>query len=157
MAGFEQWIDVDVPIRTAYNQWTQFESFPKFMEGVERVVQLSDSRLTWRANVFGKVEEWDARITEQVPDQRVAWASTSGAPNSGIVTFQPLGPSQTRVVLAMSYEPQGVIENLGDKLGLLERRVKGDLRRFKEFIEGQGRESGAWRGEIKDGEIERGV
>jgi uncharacterized membrane protein len=155
MAGFEKWTDVEVPVRTAYNQWTQFEEFPRFMEGVERVTQLSNARLSWRANVFGKVEEWDARIVEQTPDQKVAWASTSGAPNKGEVTFEPLGPSSTRVVLNLSYEPQGVLEHLGDKLGLLERRVEGDLRRFKEYIEGRGRESGAWRGAIK--ERERGA
>jgi uncharacterized membrane protein len=155
MAGFEKWIEVGVPVRTAYNQWTQFEEFPHFMEGVERVTQLSDSRLTWRANIFGKVEEWDARITEQTPDKRVAWESTSGAPNAGVVSFQPIGPDRTRVGLHISYEPQGILENVGDRLGLLERRVEGDLQRFKAFIESRGRETGAWRGEIKDGTLER--
>jgi uncharacterized membrane protein len=135
MAGFEHWIDVDVPVRTAYTRWAQFEQFPRFMEGVERVTQLSDARLTWRANVFGRIEEWDARIVEQIPDQKIAWTSTSGAPNRGQVTFEPLGPRTTRVTLALSYEPQGVLENLGDMLGLLERRVEGDLRRFKAYVE----------------------
>jgi uncharacterized membrane protein len=119
MAGFEKWIEVDVPVRTAYNQWTQFEEFPRFMEGVERVVQHGDSRVSWRASIFGKVEEWDSHITDQTPDKRVAWESTSGAQNNGVVSFQPIGPSRTRVGLHISYEPQGILENIGDKLGLL--------------------------------------
>jgi uncharacterized membrane protein len=155
MAGFEKWIEVDVPVRTAYNQWTQFEEFPRFMEGVERVVQHGDSRVSWRASIFGKVEEWDSHITDQTPDKRVAWESTSGAQNNGVVSFQPIGPSRTRVGLHISYEPQGILENIGDKLGLLERRVEGDLERFKRFIEERGRETGAWRGEIEDGDVKR--
>jgi uncharacterized membrane protein len=155
MAGFETWIEVAVPVRTAYNQWTQFEEFPHFMEGVERVTQLSDSRLVWRANIFGKVEEWEARITDQTPDRRVAWESTSGAPNAGVVSFQPIGPRRTRIGLHISYEPQGPLEALGDKLGLLERRVQGDLERFKSFIESRGHATGAWRGAIDSGIVTR--
>ena len=154
MATIEKSIDVDVPVRTAYNQWTQFEDFPQFMEGVEEVKQVTDERLHWRANVAGKTQEWDARITEQTPDQRVAWTAEDGAPNAGVVTFHQLEPQKTRVMLQMDYEPQGVVENVGDALGFVSRRVEGDLERFKEFIEERGRETGAWRGEI---EQERGA
>jgi uncharacterized membrane protein len=149
MGNIERSIDVDVPVRTAYNQWTQFESFPKFMDGVKEVQQLDDKRLHWRATIAGKEEEWDAVITEQAPDMRVAWTSTSGAPNAGVVTFHRLEENKTRVMLQLDYEPQGVVEALGDKLGIVERRVKGDLERFKEFIENRGSETGAWRGTIE--------
>jgi len=142
-------IDVDVPVRTAYNQWTQFESFPQFMEGVQEVRQLDDTRLHWRATIAGKEEQWDAKITEQNPDQRVAWTSTSGAQNAGVVTFHRLGENQTRVTLQLDYDPEGVVENVGDALGFVSRRVEGDLERFKAFIEKRGHETGAWRGEIK--------
>jgi uncharacterized membrane protein len=149
MGNIERSIDVDVPVRTAYNQWTQFESFPKFMDGVKEVQQLDDKRLHWRATIAGKEEEWDAVITEQAPDMRVAWTSTSGAPNAGVVTFHRLEENKTRVMLQLDYEPQGVVEAVGDKLGIVERRVKGDLERFKEFIENRGSETGAWRGTIE--------
>jgi uncharacterized membrane protein len=149
MGNIERSIDVDVPVRTAYNQWTQFESFPKFMDGVKEVQQLDDKRLHWRAIIAGKEEEWDAVITEQAPDMRVAWTSTSGAPNAGVVTFHRLEENKTRVMLQLDYEPQGVVEAVGDKLGIVERRVKGDLERFKEFIENRGSETGAWRGTIE--------
>src|SRR5215207_1923774 len=141
-------IDVDVPVRTAYNQWTQFESFPHFMEGVQEVKQLDDKNLHWRATIAGKEEEWDAVITEQEPDMRVAWRSTSGATNAGVVTFHRLGEDKTRVTLQLDYDPEGVVENVGDALGFVSRRVEGDLERFKAFIEAQGHETGAWRGEI---------
>lgn len=149
MASIEKPIDVDVPVRTAYNQWTQFEEFPRFMEGVEEVRQLDDRRLHWRAKVGGKTEEWDAVITEQIPDERVAWRNTTGADNAGVVTFHHLSPNSTRVMLQIEYDPQGLVENVGSALGLVERRVEGDLKRFKEFIESQGAETGAWRGEIR--------
>jgi uncharacterized membrane protein len=149
MATVERSIEVNVPVRTAYNQWTQFESFPMFMEGVEEVNQLSDKRLRWRANIAGKEETWDAVITEQEPDMRVAWASTSGARNAGVVTFHRIADSKTRVMLQLDYEPEGVIENVGSALGFVERRIEGDLKRFKEFIETRGHETGAWRGEVK--------
>jgi uncharacterized membrane protein len=148
VATIERSIDVDVPVRSAYNQWTQFEDFPKFMEGVREVRQLDDKRLHWRAEVAGKEKVWDAEITEQTPDQRIAWRSRSGAPNAGVVTFHRLGDGTTRVMLQLEYEPEGVTENVGDALGFVSRRVEADLRRFKEFIESQGRETGAWRGEI---------
>jgi uncharacterized membrane protein len=148
MARIEQSIDVDVPVRTAYNQWTQFEDFPKFMEGVLGVRQLGDKRLLWRANVGGKEKTWEAEITEQIPDDRVAWRSRGGAPNAGVVTFHRLGDSTTRIMLQLEYEPEGAVEQVGDWVGVVSRRVEGDLRRFKEFIESRGRETGAWRGEI---------
>jgi len=149
MASIQKPIDVDVPVRTAYNQWTQFEDFPRFMEGVEEVRQLDDRRLHWRAKVGGKTEEWDAVITEQLPDERVAWRNTTGADNAGVVTFHYLSPNSTRVMLQIEYDPHGVVENVGSALGLVEHRVEGDLKRFKEFVESQGTETGAWRGEIR--------
>ena len=150
MATTQQSIDVNVPVHTAYNQWTQFESFPQFMEGVESVQQLDDKHLHWRAKVGGKVQEWDAEITEQIPDQKIAWRSISGAQNGGVVTFNYLEPNKTRVLLSIDYEPQGVAESAGAALGFMDRQVKGDLERFKTFIESQGLETGAWRGMIKD-------
>jgi uncharacterized membrane protein len=148
MSTITESIDVNVPVRTAYDQWTQFESFPRFMEGVEEVRQLDDTHLHWRASIGGKQEEWDAVVTEQIPDERVAWTSTTGAPNGGVVTFHRLGEDQTRVTVQMEYEPQGMVETVGDKLGFDDRRVKGDLERFKEFIESRGVPTGAWRGEV---------
>jgi uncharacterized membrane protein len=149
MSTIEQSIDVNVPVHTAYNQWTQFEEFPRFMEGVEEVRQLDERRLHWRANIGGRVEEWDAVITEQHPDERVAWKNTTGAANAGVVTFHRLADNKTRVMLQMEYDPQGVVENLGDLLGVVSRRVANDLERFKEFIEARGQETGAWRGEVE--------
>ena len=149
MSTIEQSIDVNVPVSTAYNQWTQFEEFPRFMEGVEAVRQLDQQRLHWRANVGGRVEEWEALITEQHPDERIAWKNTTGATNAGVVTFHRLADAKTRVMLQMEYDPQGVVENLGDMLGVVSRRVANDLERFKEFIEARGQETGAWRGEVE--------
>jgi uncharacterized membrane protein len=149
MSTIEKSIDVEVPVRTAYNQWTQFEEFPQFMEGVEAVRQLDNQRLHWRANVGGKVEEWDAVITEQHPDERIAWKNTTGASNAGVVTFHRLSDTTTRVMLQLEYDPQGVVENVGDMLGVVSRRVAGDLERFKAFIEARGQETGAWRGEVE--------
>jgi uncharacterized membrane protein len=148
MATIEKSIDVNVPARTAYNQWTQFEEFPRFMEGVQQVDQLDDRRLHWRANIAGQVHEWDAEITEQIPDKRIAWCSTSGAPNAGVVTFHRLADDRTRVMLQIDYRPETWTERLGDLLGFLTSRVEGDLERFKDFIELRGRETGAWRGTI---------
>jgi uncharacterized membrane protein len=157
MANVEKSIDVNVPVRTAYNQWTQFEDFPRFMEGVQQVKQLDEKHLHWVAEIAGKREEWDAEITEQIPDERVAWTNTSGARNAGVVTFHYLEPSKTRVMLQLDYEPEGVVENVGTALGFVDRRVKGDLERFKEFIESRGHETGAWRGEIRQENIDRAV
>jgi uncharacterized membrane protein len=148
MAKIEKSIDVNVPVRTAYNQWTQFEEFPQFMEGVESVQQLDDKRLHWRAEIGGKVMEWDAEITEQVPDMRIAWRSSSGAKNAGVVSFYRLSDDKSRVALQIDYEPEGVVENVGDWLGVMSGRVEGDLERFKKFIEERGVETGAYRGTI---------
>jgi uncharacterized membrane protein len=148
MALVQKSIDVEVPANVAYNQWTQFEEFPRFMEGVESVRQLDDRRVHWRANIGGKVEEWDAEITEQIPDKRIAWSSTSGAPNAGVVTFHRLSDGKSRVMLQLEYAPQTWAESLGDLLGFLDRRVQGDLARFKGFIEERQQATGAWRGKI---------
>ena len=148
MATIEQSIDVHVPVRVADDQWTQFEEFPRFMEGVESITQLDDKRLHWVASIAGKREEWDAEITEQTPDQRIAWTNTSGATNAGVVTFHHLTDDTTRVMLQLDYAPEGLVEHVGSALGFVERRVTGDLERFKQFIEARGQETGAWRGEI---------
>ena len=148
MSMIEEGIEVNVPVSTAYNQWTQFESFPQFMEGVERVEQIDDCHLRWRANVGGVTREWGAEITEQIPDNRIAWRSVSGPKNAGVVTFHRLSDDRSRVMLQLEYEPEGATETVGDALGLLRRRVRGDLERFKEFIERRGTETGAWRGSI---------
>jgi uncharacterized membrane protein len=154
MAQVIETIDVEVPVRTAYNQWTQFESLPQFMEGVEQIEQLDDTHLRWKAKVAGRTKEWRAEITEQRPDERVAWRSEDGADNAGVVTFHKLGEGQSRITVQIDAEPEGPIESVGEALGLLERRVKGrnvrrDLQRFKGFIEGRGDETGAWRGEVE--------
>jgi uncharacterized membrane protein len=148
MSSFEESVVVNVPIHTAYNQWTQFEEFPRFMEGVERIDQLDDTHLHWVAEIAGKTHEWDAEVTEQHPDERVAWRSTTGKMNAGVVTFHRLSENETKVMVQIEFEPEGVIENVGDALGLVERRTKGDLERFKEFIENRGMETGAWRGDV---------
>jgi uncharacterized membrane protein len=153
MSNITESIDVEVPVRTAYDQWTQFEEFPQFMSAIERVDQLDDQRLHWVAKVGGKTKEWDARITEQTPDQRVAWTSTSGADNAGVVTFHRIDDNKTRVTVQMDVDPEGVVENVGDAVGVPNRQVKGDLERFKEFIESRGRETGAWRGEVKQTDV----
>jgi len=149
MANIEKSIDVHVPVHTAYNQWTQFEEFPRFMEGVREVRQLDDRRLHWRAEIGGKETEWDAVITEQIPDERIAWTNTSGAKNAGVVTFHKIDPQTTRLMLQLDYDPEGAMENIGSALGMVGRRVEGDLERFKEFIEARGSETGAWRGEVR--------
>jgi len=153
MSTIEQSIDVNVPVQVAYNQWTQFEEFPKFMEGVESVSQLDDTHLRWVAEIAGKREEWDAEITEQVPDQRVAWKSTSGNEQGGVVNFHRLGEDETRVLVSMDYEPEGIVEKAGAALGFDDRQVKGDLERFKELIEKHGAETGAWRGTVEQTDV----
>jgi uncharacterized membrane protein len=150
MSTIEESIEVHVPARTAYNQWTQFEEFPRFMEGVERVDQLDDTRLHWVAEIGGKRQEWDAAISEQRPDERIAWTSTSGAKHAGVVTFHRISDDTSRVMLQLEYEPEGFVESVGDALGVVKRRAKGDLERFKDFIENRGTETGAWRGEVDD-------
>jgi uncharacterized membrane protein len=144
-------IEVNVPVSTAYNQWTQFEDFPLFMEGVEHVEQKDDTRLHWVAKVGGKTAEWDAKILEQHPDKQVSWISDDGKKTRGTVTFEPVGESRTRISLSMSYQAEGLTETLGSAVGLDQRRVRGDLQRFKELIESRGAESGAWRGEVSAG------
>jgi uncharacterized membrane protein len=133
----------------AYNQWTQFEEFPRFMEGVERVSQLDDTHLHWVAEIAGVRREWDAEITEQHPDERVAWRATQGSENAGVVTFHRIAADRTRVMLQLDFDPDGLVESVGDKLGFVKRRASGDLERFKAFIEGRGVESGAWRGDVE--------
>jgi len=148
METIEKYIDVNEPIQTVYNQWTQFEDFPRFMEGIEKVTQFDDTHLHWVANIGGKNVEWDATISEQIPDKRIVWYSDRGTVHSGMVSFHPVGPEITRVTLRIDYEPEGFVEETGDKLGFVSRRVEGDLKRFKEFIESRGAETGAWRGAV---------
>jgi uncharacterized membrane protein len=150
VSTIERSIEVGVPARTAYNQWTQFEDFPIFMSGVESVTQLDDKHLHWRAQIGGVTEEWDAEITEQIPDKRIAWTSRSGAPNAGVVTFHRLADDRTKIMVQFDYEPRGVVESVGDFLGVAGRKVEKDLERFKEHIEKRGAESGAWRGRISN-------
>ena len=153
MSRFEHVVSVDVPVHEAYDQWTQFEQFPAFMEGVESVVQRSDRTLDWTAEIAGQRRSWTAEITDQTPDTRIAWRSTSGTDNAGAVLFEPLGPEQCQVTLRIDAEPDGIVESVGDALGFLERRTKGDLERFKAFIEDRLVATGAWRGEIHGSEV----
>ncbi len=153
MSTIEKSVEVDVPVRMAYNQWTQFEEFPKFMEGVQEVTQLDDTHLHWKAKIAGKDKQWNAVITEQKPDQRIAWKSTDGAKNAGVVTFHRLSDSKSKVMVQMDYEPEGTVENVGDVVGAVSLRVAGDLDRFKDFVESRGRETGAWRGDVKQTRI----
>ncbi len=147
----EKSIDVDVPVSTAYNQWTQFEEFPRFMGGVREVRQLDDRRMHWIAEIAGVQREWDATIVEQVPDRTVAWAATGGTPNAGAVHFAPLAADRTEVRLLLEYEPEGLVEQAGDKLNMVDRQAQSDLERFKDYIEGRQVETGGWRGTIAPG------
>jgi uncharacterized membrane protein len=144
-----QSIVVDVPVRTVYNQWTQFEEFPKFMGGVEEVRQKGPEMTYFKVNVGGKTVEYDAKIVEQIPDKKIVWRSVAGKKTGGMVEFEPVGSNQTRVTLDLMYEPEGPLENIGDMAGMVSSRAKKDLEKFKEFIESRGVESGAWRGEIR--------
>jgi uncharacterized membrane protein len=149
MSNITETIDVAVPVRTAYNQWTQFESFPQFMQGVNRVEQLSDRRNRWTVEIAGAEREFTTEITEQTPDQRIAWATIEGdSGHAGVVSFHPVDAENCRVHLDMVFAPEGLVEQAGDKLGVVSRRVRGDLERFKQFIEDQGIETGAWRGTV---------
>jgi uncharacterized membrane protein len=141
-------VDVHVPVTTAYNQWTQFESFPEFMQGVDRVEQRDDTHTHWTVQVAGATREFDARITEQHPDERVSWTTEQGPRHAGVITFHRLDGSTTRVTAQMDIDPDGFVENVADKLGVLDRRVKGDLQRFRDFIESREHETGAWRGDV---------
>jgi uncharacterized membrane protein len=149
MSTIEESIEVRVPLQTAYNQWTQFEQFPLFMEGVEEVRQIDDTRLHWVAEFGGHRHEWDAEVTEQKPDERVAWRNARGRDNGGVVTFHRIDPQTTRIMVQMDYVPAGVVERIGSAIGADNRRVQGDLERFKEMIEARGSETGGWRGEVK--------
>jgi uncharacterized membrane protein len=149
MSTIEQSIEVEASLATVYNQWTQFEEFPSFMEGVEQVSQRDDTHLHWVAEFGGSRHEWDAEITEQKPDERVAWRNTDGKDNAGVVTFHRLGDDTTRVMVQMDFVPEGIKEKIGDAIGAPDRRVQGDLERFKELVEARGQESGAWRGEVE--------
>ena len=150
MGTVTEHVDVAVPIRTAYNQWTQFEEFPRFMEGVTEIRQTSETDTHWKTEIAGVKREFDATITEQLPDERVAWTTTGGIKQAGVITFHRLDENHTRVTAQMDFEPEGLAEQAGDKLGVIDRRVKGDMKRFKEFIESDrsGIETGAWRGEV---------
>jgi uncharacterized membrane protein len=144
---------LDVPVRTAYDQWTQFEEFPRFMASVQEVRQLDDTHLHWKATVAGKPKEWDAEITEQIPDQSIAWRSTSGPRNEGAVTFEKLADARTRVTLCMTYAPEGTGEKIADALGAVKLEAARNLKNFKGLVEDQGSESGAWRGTVEDGAV----
>jgi uncharacterized membrane protein len=148
MAKIDKTIEVEVPVSTAYNQWTQFEEFPQFMDNAESVQQIDDTHLRWVAEYGGKRHEWDAEITQQEPDKRIAWRSLGGVTHNGTVTFEPLGPDRTRITVEMEWEPEGFAEKAGAAVGLDERSVSEDLDRFKEFIEARGVETGAWRGRV---------
>lgn len=141
-------IQVNVPVSTAYNQWTQFEDFPKFMDSVHEVKQIDDTHLHWRATIAGKEEEWDSEITEQIPDKRIAWRSTRGVKSAGVVTFHRISDNATRIMLQMDYEPHGLDEQVGDALGAVKLQSKANLMRFKQLLEARGGETGAWRGSV---------
>ncbi|MEA2498230.1 MAG: hypothetical protein QOH26_635 [Actinomycetota bacterium] len=149
----EQSIEVKVPVSTAYNQWTQFEEFPRFMEGVEKIIQQDDKRLHWVVEIGGQTREWDATITEQTPDQRIAWRADGDVKNAGVVTFHRIDDNTTRIMLQVEYEPEGLAEKAADLIGIVKGRVKGDLARFKEFIESRGSETDAWRGEVEQKDV----
>ena len=149
MTDVRSTIEIDRPVRTVYDQWTQFETFPEFMEGVKEVRQVDDTHLHWRAEVGGVERQWDAEITEQKPDERVAWRAREGADNAGVVTFHRLSEDRTRVMLQMEFDPDGFAESVGDKLGFVRRRAAGDLERFKDFVEDRGVETGGWRGQVE--------
>ena len=149
MSSIEESVEVAVPVRAAYNQWTQFEDFPRFMDGVDSITQSSDTKTHWVTSIGGKKKEFDAEITEQIPDERVAWRTLEGLKQAGVVTFHRLGDNETKIMLQMDFEPEGVVEKAGDALGIVKSRTKGDLKRFKDFIETRdGAETGAWRGEV---------
>ncbi|HEX9171905.1 MAG TPA: SRPBCC family protein [Telluria sp.] len=148
-SSVEESIEVNVPVRTAYNQYTQFEDFPRFMDNVLEVRQLDDRHLHWRAKVAGEEKEWDAEITEQIPDKRIAWRSVGGPRNGGVVTFHKISDGVTRIMLQMDYETEGPMEKLGDAIGAMRMQARNSLQRFKDMLEKRGAETGAWRGKIE--------
>jgi uncharacterized membrane protein len=152
MAEFRETIEVNVPVSTAYNQWTQFEDFPQFMEGVESVKQIDDTHLQWVAEVGNQREEWTAEIVQQVPEQIIEWRATGGVEQHGKVQFEPLGTDQTRIRVTFEYEPQGIVQSVGSAIGQDDRRVENDLEKFKEFVESRGVPTGSWRGTVQGGD-----
>jgi uncharacterized membrane protein len=155
MTRIQKSIEVEVPIRIAYDQWTQFEEFPAFMEGIDSVVQRDEQFLDWTATVGGQTRSWTAKIVDQVPNKRIAWKAVEGAENAGAVLFAELGPDRTRIDLTIDAEPEGAVETAGTALGFLDRRVEGDLKRFKAFIEDRRQPTGAWKGEIHGASVTR--
>ncbi len=151
MSKIEQSIELEVPVETAYNQWTQFEEFPRFMDGIEEVRQVDDAQLHWVADFGGKRHEWDAEITEQLPDERIAWKALDGKTNAGVVTFHHISPERSKVMVQMEWDEEGLLEKLGSAIGSDDRKVKADLERFKEMIEARGEETGAYREKIEHG------
>ena len=151
MSTITETIEVDVPVRTAYDQWTQFEEFPRFMDGVEEVQQLDDEHLRWKASIAGVAREWNSTIVRQEPDQVIAWDGFGGPDNAGMVEFRPVADERTAVTVTMEWEPQGAVEKAGDALGIVSGRIEGDLERFKRFIEERGMPTGGWRGRIEGG------
>jgi uncharacterized membrane protein len=152
MSRVQESIDLEVPVGTAYNQWTQFEEFSRFMTHVDEVRQLDDTHLHWQVTLAGKTEEFDAEVTEQIPDKRVAWKSTSGREHAGAVDFHRLDDDRSQIMVMLDTEPQGTAERAADAIGLAERQLRGDLGRFKEMIESRGQETGAWRGSVEQSE-----
>jgi len=152
MERIEATVDVDAPVRAVYNQWTQFEEFPLFMDGVESVRQLDDTHVRWTAHIGGKRKEWDAEITQQIPDQEIDWMGFGDAENRGRIMFEPVD-GKTRVTLLLDYEPQGAVEKIGDAMGVPRAQVELDMQRFKSFLEERGRETGGWRGEVRGGDV----
>jgi uncharacterized membrane protein len=150
MESVEKIVDVEAPLSAVYNQWTQFEEFPRFMPGVKEVRQIDDTHVHWHADVFGMDQEWDAEITEQEPDKRISWMSVTGKGNAGTVRFEPIDAARTRVRLVMAYQPEGAIEKTGGSLGLLNLQVQRAVDGFKKFIEARGAATGAWRGQVHD-------
>lgn len=148
MAHVEKSIEVNTPVNKVYNQWTQFEDFPQFMDGIQEVHQIDDTRMVWHANIGGQEESWEAEVTEQIPDKRIAWRNKTGAINAGVVTFHHIDEETTRIMLQMDYETTGFLQSVGDAFGFMQRQVEGDLERFKQFIEERQVETGAWRGEV---------
>jgi uncharacterized membrane protein len=153
MASIEESIELEVPVRTAYDQWTQFEEFPRFMDGVDEVRQLDDTHLHWKVSHKGVSHEFTTEISEQRPDERIAWATEDGKSHAGVVTFHRLGDERSKVMVQMDWEPEGILETLGQAIGSDDRRVKADLAKFKELIESRGTETGAWRGEVDRGTV----
>lgn len=153
MSTIEKSVTVNVPVRTAYDQWTQFETFPRFMEGVEEVRQIDETHLHWKAHIMGVTREWDAEIVDQTPDQRITWRAIGGTKNDGTVSFAPEDMGKhTKVTMRLDFEPSGIVEKAGDMTHVVQKKVEGDLKRFKDYIETRGDETGGWRGDVRPGD-----